>query len=79
MARAIIASTGLEFGEARKRLGISLAAVAAELGCSPADLERYERDPRQLDVRFLTDWGKALANAVKQGGSNAKHTAFWLQ
>jgi len=75
MQRAIIASTGVEFAAERKRLGISVAAVAAELGCGVADLERYEADPRQLDVRILQAWGEALGNAPRdaseQGGVNA--------
>jgi transcriptional regulator with XRE-family HTH domain len=72
--RAIIASTGVEFKQARESLGISAAAVAAELGCGVADLLRYEADPAQLGERILIAWGEALANAPRESSETAEES-----
>jgi hypothetical protein len=70
MERAIIASTGVEFGDERRRLGISARAAAAHLGIRVVELLGRERDTQQLTLTQLQAWGEALRNAAmasKQG------------
>jgi transcriptional regulator with XRE-family HTH domain len=57
------ASTGLEFGQARKLLGISLRAMAGEIGVSPTTLQRWEASSRPLTEMRLTNWADALQRA----------------
>jgi transcriptional regulator with XRE-family HTH domain len=75
MATTIIASSGVEFHRERLLLGVSLRALAGELGISPTQLQRYERDPGQLDDRRLMAWGDALGNAVQARTAKVRRAA----
>lgn len=63
MALGFVAGNGVEFGQARRLLDLSLRQVAAELGCSVTCLARWEKDPRQVDQERLDRWTAALERA----------------
>jgi transcriptional regulator with XRE-family HTH domain len=64
MATVIIGGTGQELGAQRRLLDLSLRQVAAQLMISPTQLQRWERDGRQVEQERLQRWGDALSLAA---------------
>jgi transcriptional regulator with XRE-family HTH domain len=60
MPTAFVASTGLEFGRARRLMDLSLRQVAGELGVSQSTVARWEADARPLREQRILNWSEAL-------------------